>query len=179
MSKLATVRSALQNDHRLQIVSASEQTHFPHPHLGWTHKVNFVVAPTTGIYTDKELQKFMLSLVPGLAPTTSDRFMGWDTRLELGRLYFDENIGSEVIRHEITLNESDFLPADVVENGQADFEETRALRRRIWVRPYPDIEIAMVAEKYEFSMPQADLNGFRSKGRRLGFISRIGDVLGA
>lgn len=179
MSKLDTIRTALQNDSRMQIVSAIEHTFFPNPNGYWTHTVDFVVAPNRGLYTATELQAFMTSLVPGLTPTTSDRFSDWDTSLEFGKLYFDEDIGKEIIRHEITLTEFDFLPAGVVENGRAVLEEERRIRRRTWVRLYPDIEIAMLAEKYSFQIPRTDLNAFKQRSRKIGFIKRIGDVLRA
>lgn len=177
MSKLATVRTALQCNANIQIVAVDESTHFPHPDGYWTHKVDFIVAPNRGIYTGKELQEFMEALIPGLQPTCLDQFHDRDTSMEFGKLYFDEDLGTEVIRHELTLNESDFLPAEVVENGKAIYEEQRKIQRRTWVRLYPDQEIAMSRDRYTYRMPRADLERFKARGRKLGFVGRIGKAI--
>jgi len=177
MSKLATVRAALQGNAGIQIVAAEESTHFPKPDGYWTHTVDFIVAPNCGIYAGAELQKFMEALIPGLHPTCVDQFHEWDTSLEFGKLYFDEDLGTDVIRHEITASESDFLPTGVVEGGKAFYEETRKIQRRTWVRLFPDQEIAMLRDKYCYNIPRTDLEMFKSRGRKLGFIGRIGNAI--
>ena len=178
MSKLSTVRTALQCNSDIQIVAVDESTHFPHPDGYWTHKVDFIVAPNHGIYTGKELQDFMETLIPALQPTCLDRFHEWDTSMEFGKLYFDEDLGTEVIKHEITLAESDFLPPDVVENGKAVYEETRRIQRRTWVRLYPDQEIARARDRFTYRIPKTDLESFKRRGRKLGFVCRINNAIG-
>lgn len=177
MSKLATVRLALTSNTSIRVVAVDEQNHFPYRAGFWTHMVDFVVAPNQGIYTAPELQTFMDNLVPGLEPTCVDQFHDWDTSMQFGKLYFDEDIGSEVIRREITMLETDFLPAGVVEDGKAVFEETKKIRRRTWVRLYPDQEIAMARGKHTYYIPRTDLLQFQRRGRKLGFIARIGQAL--
>lgn len=160
MSKLATVRTALQNNVNIQIVAVEESTHFPHPDGYWSHKVDFMEA-----------------LIPGLQPTCLDRFHDWDTSMEFGKLYFDEDLGHEVIRHELTLTESDFLPAGVVQDGKAFYEEKRKIQRRTWVRLYPDQEIAMSRNRFTYNIPRTDLESFKARGRKLGFVGRIGKAI--
>lgn len=177
MTKLATVRAALQGNSTIQIVSVEELTYFPVPHgYRMTHTVDFVVAPTTGIYTAGELESLMMLLVPGLKPTMTDPFKDYDTLMCFGKLYFDEDIGKESIRREITLAETDFLPSGVVEDGKVIIEESKNLQRRTWVRLYPDVKIAMAAKKdrrYEFEIPRTDLNQFSGRGRKVRFVKSI------
>lgn len=177
MSKLATIRTSLQSNVNIQIVAVDEATHFPNTIGSWTHTVNFIVAPNQGLYTSKELQHFMEKLIPALQPTCVDSFSEGPISMMLGKLYFDEDLGTEIIRREITLSEFDFLPAGAVENGKTVHEETRKIRRRTWVRLYPDQEIATAHKRYEFNIPKTDLSSFKARGRRLGFIGCISKAI--
>ncbi len=177
MSKLAIVRAALQGNTNMQIVAVEESKHFPKPDGYWSHKVDFIVAPNRGIYTETMLQSCMESLIPGLRPTSVDRFRMWDTSMDFGKLYFDEELGTETIRHELTLTESDFLPPGALDNGKAVYEETRKISRRTWVRLYPDRAIAMFRRQYTYSIPIADLESFKTRGRKLGLVGRLGKAL--
>ncbi|MDB5225535.1 MAG: hypothetical protein JWL87_487 [Candidatus Adlerbacteria bacterium] len=177
MSKLASVRAALQGNTNIQIVAVNELNHFPHRDGFWTHTVDFIVAPNQGIYTGPELQAFMDSLLPGLEATCVDRFHEWDTSMRFGKLYFDEDIGSETTRREITLFETDFLPVGVVQDGKAVFEETEKIQRRTWVSLYPDQEIAMARARYAYDIPRTDLLQFQRRGKKLGFVGRICRVI--
>ncbi len=177
MSKLAIVRSSLQVNTNIQIVAVDERTYFPEPHGYWTHTVDFIVAPNTGIYAAPKLQEFMLALMPALPPTSVDKFYDWDTTMELGKLYFDEDLGKETITHNLVLTESDFLPMGSVEDGKTCFERERKIQRRTWVRVYPDVEIAMLHQKYEYRVPRTDLKVSQSRGKKQGFIGRIGNMI--
>lgn len=178
MSKLDTVRAALQSNVNVQIVAAEERVYFPHPHSYWTHTVDFVVAPNRGIYAAAELQAFMESIIPGLQPTSIDQFHNFDTSMDLGKLYFDEDLGTETIRHELTLTEWDFLPDGIVNDGKVICEEERKIRRRTWVRLYPDQEVAMLRHQFPHSIPVAELRRFKARGRKVGFMGSIGRAAG-
>jgi hypothetical protein len=115
MDKLAVVRKALRCNPEVIVVGEQEgrNEHFPH------HTVNILVAPVVPMYTERQLESFMQSLLSliALPATNIDHFWArwWDDKeyaqLDFGRLYFDEEV------------------------------EPR-LWRRIWVAPYPNIEIA-------------------------------------
>lgn len=150
MSKLTLVRKALQENPDISIVDAPERNYLPYKDGYWSHTVDFHVAPKTGvIYTAKELQALMMSLIPGLEPTCRDDFREWEREIDFGKLYFDEVIGVEDIRREIVLTDEDmFLSAGFVE-GKQIIEKRIDVMRRTWVRLFPNAQIAAAALRGE------------------------------
>lgn len=143
MSKLIQVRKALGENPNITIVGAPERNSLPDRDGHWSHTIDFYVAPNGGIYNAEELQAFMMSLVPGLEPSCKDDFHEWDHELEFGKLYFDEDIGTEVIRREITLTDEEMFASDGFVDGKQVIEYTRKVQRRTWVRLFPNPQVAI------------------------------------
>lgn len=170
MSKLTHVRKALQDNPNITIVGVREQNYLPGGSGGWSHTVDFYVAPKmSGVYTAKGLQALMMSLVPGLEPTCRDDFHEWDREMEFGKLYFDENIGTKAIRHEIVLTDEDMFSSEGFVGGKRVIERTEQVQRRTWVRLFPNVHIATAALKGEndFSISKSELAKHRGIGARL------------
>lgn len=142
------VRKALGGNSNITIVAVEEKNYLMGRGGSWGHTVDFYVAPKNkSIYAAEELQTFMLTLIPsGMEPTCRDDFCENDRAMELGKLYFDEDIGAEFIHREITLNK-DVLPEDGFVNGKKITESIGKIKRRILVRLFPDIQTAAEAVK--------------------------------
>ena len=170
MSKLTHVRKALEDNPNITIVGALERNYLPDSNGYWSHTVDFHVAPKTGgVYTAKELQTLMMSLVLGLEPTCKDDFREWDREMEFGKLYFDEDIGTEAVRHEIILTDEDVFSSDGFVDGKRIIERTEKVQRRTWVRLFPNMQIAAAALKGEnaFRISKNDLSKYRGIVARL------------
>lgn len=173
MSKLTHVRKALQDNTNITIVGAPERNYLPGRDGYWSHTVDFHVAPKTGgVYTAKELQALMLSLAPELEPTCKDDFHELDREIEFGKLYFDEDIGTEAVRREIVLTDKDMFPSDGFVDGKRIIERTEKVQRRTWVRLFPNAQIATAALKGEnkYSIPKSELTKYR------GIIARLANA---
>jgi hypothetical protein len=169
MSVSSDVRAALSANTEVKVVGVVEEHHF----VGWTHTVRIVVAPRNPLTSTKKLQKLMMSLVPQ-TPTMKDDFWGGREWISLGKLYFDEQIGSvredSVLKYEIT--DPDFEPGeDYVDRKKlVECHETRPLMRRTWVYLYPSIGMAerdIANGEVTFSAKVADLE---RPSRRLSFF---------
>ena len=146
MSKLTQVRTALEDNPGIAIVGAPECNHLPNRVSYWSHTVDFHVAPKTGgVYTAGELQALMMSLVPELEPNQKDDFWESDLAMQLGKLYFDEEIGTEVVRREIVLSDEDMFSSPGFVDGKCTIQRTERVQRRTWVRLFPNIQIATAA----------------------------------
>lgn len=161
MTKLEQVRKALQENPDIVIVGAPEFNYLPGRSSYWSHTVDFYLAPrNTGVYEAKELQSMMKSLIPELTPTTVDDFRdgGKGGSLSFGKLYFDEEIGTETVRRELVLSDLTIAPDNFVE-GKLVIDGTEAIRRRTWVRLYPNILIAAEAlqDKNQYSISKEEL----------------------
>ena len=170
MSKLTHVRKALQDNPNITIVGALERNYLPGRNGYWNHTVDFYVAPKTGgVYIDKELQALMMSLVPGLEPTDKDNFREWDREMEFGRLYFDEDIGTEAVRHEIVLTDEDMFSFGGFVDGKRIIERTEKVQRRMWVSLFPNAKIAATALEGEnmFQISKNELLKYRGIVARL------------
>ncbi|MEK7118909.1 MAG: hypothetical protein AAB889_00130 [Patescibacteria group bacterium] len=170
MSKLTHVRKALQDNPSITIVGAPERNYLPGRDGYWSHTVDFYVAPKTGgVYTAKELQALMMSLVPGLEPACKDDFHERDREMEFGKLYFDENIGTEAVRHEIVLSDEDMFSSGGFVDGKRIIEHTEKVQRRTWVRLFPNTQIAAAAleGENEFRIPKSELSKYREIVARL------------
>lgn len=93
MSKLKTIREALQSNPNVVIIDLSEKT-FP-LEKGVVNLVNYFIAPRSGLYTVDELRNFMTNLIPGLEPTHKQDFEQGGNSIRLGRMYFDEKVGEK------------------------------------------------------------------------------------
>lgn len=75
MSKLSKVRDALQRNPKVVIVAVEERNYIPERNGFWSQTIDFVVAPKKGLYTAKELQQFMMDLIPpDVELTRMDKF---------------------------------------------------------------------------------------------------------
>ena len=112
MEKLDIVREMLRQNSGVVVIGEQEKTNIGSHH--WGHTVDIYVAPTDGLYTVEELQKFIASLVTELSvpPTMIDRFHDAGVKMNFGVLYYDEEI---------------------------------TILRRVWVRPFPNTQIATKA----------------------------------
>lgn len=143
MSKLTQVRKALQENPNVTIVGALEKNHLPYRDGYWSHTIDFYVTPKGGVYTTKELQALMMSLVPGLVPTCRDDFYELGGGMKFGKLYFDEDIGIEAVYHKITLIDEDMFSSRGFVDGKRVIERTEKVQRRTWVRLFPNTQIAV------------------------------------
>ena len=144
MSKLSKVRDALQGNPDVVIVAVYRNNYIPERSGFWSETIDFVVAPKKGLYTAEELQQFMMGLIPSDVELTSkDAFRDWGgDEIELGKLYFDEVIGEELIRRDITLTDEEVLSTLGFVDGKTVLDKKAKLQRRTWVRVYPDPELA-------------------------------------
>lgn len=144
---------------------------WPSPNGYWSRTLDIYTHPVEPIYKDDELNDFMFGLVPELEPTCSDRFHGWDRGLRLGKLYYDESIGTAALSATVQLKEG----LSVVRSGllAPDWtaKQTKKLEQRTWVRVFPDAgHLADAAEGWnEYRIPTSELG--RNAGRRV--VSRL------
>lgn len=167
MDKLTTVRDALEANPDIVIVDVRDYNYIPERDGYWSHTVDFIVAPKKGIYSADKLQELMITLVPALNPTTTDKFRQWDWEMAFGKLYFDEEVGTEeiAINRKITLTDEKLFSMEGFQNGQRTIEvhKKEPLRRRTWVRLYPNVEIALLALKgiHEHNIPPNELRKWK------------------
>jgi len=81
------------------------------------------------------------SLVPTLEPTSEDYFCEWGNIMDLGALYFTEEIGTVTIHYEVNLNAGVLLPKGFVDRKLA-VEHTDKARRVSIVRLFPNVQFA-------------------------------------
>lgn len=158
MSKFETVKKALETNPEVILVNMDLKNYFPERDGYFTQTADIYVAPKQGLFTGDELQEFMEGLIPGLKPTSVDRFHQYNDSLDFGKLYFDEKIGEErvVIKRTHTMTDPEFTSTfDVKDNGLEnvyglneqgilviDTDKTEAHERRTWVRPFPTEKFA-------------------------------------
>jgi hypothetical protein len=170
MSKLSIVRQALETNPEVIIVSSEEINYLPDRNGFFCHTMDYWVAPKNGLYTAEELQAFMMRLVPNLEPTCKDDFLQYEKsgNLELGKLYFDEDVGQEKVTRVCTLTDEQLLNVSGFVKGQRTIEETRSYERRTWVRPFPNEAFARDVldgklENSEYGARQSDLKRYQSQ----------------
>lgn len=160
MSKLQIVRKALFSNADITVIDIKTENYLPYDHNGWSETISIVVAPKKGIYDPGKLQELMLQLIQGLEPTCKDDFHSCGKDIRFGRLYFDETIGEEKIHREVVIADNDLLlkPLDGFTEGKCVTDETHELRRRTWVRLYPNgriaVQAAMGANEYGIDVCQ-------------------------
>lgn len=147
MSKLTTIKQALETNALVDVVEELRMESLPsvaHPHhQGW---VIYRVAPKVGLYSVKDLQAFMLSLVPGMEPSSKDDFYEGNyanhgTYLRFGKLVFAEAVGQMTICRKLVLTDDDYKAAagkEIIE-----VEETLQITRAIFIHVYPSREISV------------------------------------
>lgn len=173
-SKLVVVRDGLKADPRITIVDGEIHNHFPNPNGFWSQTVDFIIAPVRGIYTAAGLQGLMETLVPGLQPTMMDRFTSDNVMLELGKLYFDEVIGIQSTRIEVRDADPDFVPN--LHEGTTFTHEVpdQTLKRRTWVRLFPNREIAAIRDRFPYSIHMRKIEEFHRRDKTTGFVGQMG-----
>jgi hypothetical protein len=181
MSKLMQVRKALFANKAIMVGVINTENRLPYNTGGWAHTVDFHVAPThPGLYTVKELQSLMVSLVPKLKPTTVDPFEQQGNSLCFGKLYFDEQIGTTINRYTARLSDESLLLEPGVANGWVKGKHMvntqGKLMRRIWVSLFPNADISSAAAngKNKFSITWEELEKYQKKPSR---IKRIVEMI--
>lgn len=150
VSLLQQVREGLQADRR--VFFAGEISHSPYG-PGWLEAVDIIIAPVKSIYDPRKLNQFMDSLVPDVPRSARDGASRYDNKSDfrLGRLYFDETLG-KTTREILTITttvEPEALKRAGVPLGESRKTEEELLRRRTWIRVYPDANSAQIIAEYE------------------------------
>lgn len=176
VEKMQVVVDSLRSNPDIVVVGGFERNYlesrqWPHPNGYWSRTLDIYTHPVKPMYDGDELNDFMFGLVPELEPTCSDRFRGGKGRkengLELGKLYYDESIGTAALSATVQLKEG----LSVVRSGllapEWEAAQTMDLRQRTWVRVFPDEGHLMDAAegKNEYRIPREDLG--RSAGNRV------------
>jgi hypothetical protein len=149
-SLLQQVREGLKTDKR--VFFAGEILYSPYG-AGWLEGVNIIVAPIKPIYDSNKLNDFMESLTPDIKRSAQDEATKYnkESDFSLGKLYFDEVLGE--IKKEVdivtTAIESDALRRAGITIGKSHQLEREVLKRRTWVRVYPDAFSAQMIAEYE------------------------------
>lgn len=158
-SILAEVRNQLQTNP--QLFYAGEM--FSHPSTdpeirNWTETVDIIVAPVSPIFDAQELNKFMDGLIVGVQTSSRDQADPLeDGGLSLGKLYYDELIGTrrQEITTLVTAVDPEALQRAQIAVGEDQRTVIKNLLRRIWVRVYPNALSAQTIFEYE----QGVMNG--------------------
>lgn len=147
MSKLEIIKQAFAANPLVDVVEELRMESIPSMrHLrsqGW---VKYWVAPMVALYTATDLQKFMLSLVPGLVPSSKDdfyegKYVDHGTYLRFGELEFVEVIGHTTVHRKLVFSDEDYKALagkEIVED-----EETFQITRKITIHVYPSREISL------------------------------------
>lgn len=150
LTLLEKVRESLLTDERVYF--AGEILHSPYG-AGWLEAVDIIVAPVNPIYDAEKLNEFMHSLAPDIPRSTWDeaRHYSMDSAFRLGKLYFDETVGSTTREIDITTTAVDpeALKRTGVHIGKSHETKEEELKRRTWVRIYPDTTSAKLIAEYE------------------------------
>ena len=146
MSKLSQVKKALEENSAITIIAIKDINYLPGKRGYFSHTIDFLVAPATGTVSKaEELQALIMSLVPEVEPTMIDEFY------EAG----DSTKG--------------FV------DGKIELKNKEKVKRRIWIRLYPNIQTAMSAEKGidEYYINKKTLGNKTKDPRNKGFFSRL------
>lgn len=147
-TKLEIVRVEVQQNPDIYLAGEISQFHTG----GWTQGVNMIVAPIKPEFDADALNELMFGLIKGIEPTQNDRFYGYPGTLKLGKLYFDEQIG--LIEREITTTVTAYdmeamLASGIELNPKNPSIQKEPLKRRTWLRVYPDVTSAATIYQYE------------------------------
>ena len=174
VEKMQVVVDSLRINPDVVVVGGHESNHlsigeWPNPSGYWSRTLDIFTYPKDPIYKANELNDFMFSLVPELVPTCSDRFRGGERRdrtLDLGRLYYDESIGTAALSATVHLKESLSVVRSGLLSPEWSSDRTLDLKQRTWVRVFPDAgHLADAAEGYnQYNIPMDELRK-RGAGR--------------
>ncbi len=149
ISTLERVREGLKADKR--VFYAGEILHSPAG--SWTETVDIITAPVKPIYDSDKLNELMNSMVMDIPRSAKDegRHYSEDSDMTVGRLYFDEVLGTETkeIKTTIIAVEPEALLRAGIQIGESHKTRTEELKRRTWVRVYPDATVATLVAQYE------------------------------
>lgn len=171
--KMQVVIDSLRNNPDIVVVGGFERNYlqsgnWPCPDGFWSRTLDIYTHPVKPMYDGEELNEFMFGLVPEIKPTCSDRFRGGKGRkengLELGKLYYDESIGTAVLRATLQLKEGLSVVRAGVLEPEWNAGQTLDLKQRTWVRVFPDEgHLLDAAEGHnEYRIPRDELG--RSRG---------------
>ncbi|MGC9599149.1 MAG: hypothetical protein ABSE18_02070 [Minisyncoccia bacterium] len=150
MSIYLDIKETLFDDRKIVVVDIFEPYWDP-VEEGGCQEVNIYIAPKSGTRSAEDLQELLDGLLP-LPPSDARRFCERENRLEFGCMYFDEHIGTMSSRREFTLTDETLcakLPESFISPTKV-IEEKCALVRRIWIRLYPNVQIALWASQGQF-----------------------------
>jgi len=119
-----------------------------------TETVTIFVAPTKPIYNPEKLNEFMDTLIPDEKRSRTDEF--WPLKpdkgkgFDIGKLYFDENIGLSEHTGTTTITAIDeaALQRAGIEPGIKEINTSKEIKRRTWVHVMPHPLCAQVAAEY-------------------------------
>ena len=164
--KMQVVVDSLRDNPDVVIVGGFEKNYlasgeWPHPNGYWSKTLEIYTHPTEQLNSVDEYNDFMLSLVPEVEPSAVDNFMRYDenSELRLGKLYYDEKIGSMLLSATVILDSglSVVTHDGLEETWTVDRQED--LKQRTWVRVYPTAGHALDAAQgiNEFNIPANQL----------------------
>ncbi len=140
MHKLREIETSLTHDGRIILVGRDQNRDSI---SGWSHIVEYWVAPKHGLYTPVDLQYLLIQLVPSVTPTFHDCFRNSADSLFFGRLYFDEVFHQR--NAEGICADYDSIPAEMTSSGlqlRIQRGEETDHSHRIFVHLVPDERIA-------------------------------------
>ena len=152
-TKIDFVREQLRANPEVHFAGEVHHYHSDAPERGyWTETVDIIISRVNPIFNAGELNAFMDSLIADIEAFSRDgaRERG-DGGFELGKLHFDEVIGSIQTVTVTTIESSEpetLLRADRVV-GELRTETNQVLRRKTKVRVYPDSVSASLVAEYE------------------------------
>lgn len=152
-TKIDAVREQLQANPNVYFAGEIHCYHSGAPENSyWTETVDLIVAPTIPQFDADELNVFMNSLITDVELSNRDSARSrFDGGLELGKLYYDETIGSI---SKVTLTTIETTEPEIIQRAERTVGESRSerqdkMQRRTWVRVYPDRISAAAAYEYE------------------------------
>lgn len=149
-SKLDRVRESLAANK--DVVVIGEIVHTP-ASSEWGQTVDIFTAPKKPVYNAKGLNQILDNLV-GIPNSMIDRFHEGKFDLNLGKLYFDEVIGvvEKYIRERFTPKvalDLETIDKLAISQEEKKHDEVEEIKRRTWVRLYPDEESARFLFDYQ------------------------------
>lgn len=153
-NKLVAVREQLQANPKVYFAGEVHK-HYPDIYgedAHWFETVDMYVAPTTPQFDAMELNTFMDHLTAGIE--LSGRHAAqieFDGGIRLGRLYYEETIGSirEVTQITVETTEPETIERAGLTVGKSQSEFQANISRMTWVKVYPDPILAKTVYEYE------------------------------
>ncbi len=152
--KMHVVVDSLRANPDVVVVGGFEENYltsgeWPRPNGYWSKTLDIFTHPSEQLDSADEYNDFMLSLVPELKPTSVDIFRRYDEKseLRLGKLYYDEKIGSMLLTSTVILDSG----LSIVKNDGLEetwvVDQQKDLLQRTWVRVYPTAGHALDAAR--------------------------------